>query len=223
MITYLDHLDRELLLAVNGLHTSYLDQAMWLTSSRLSWVLILIAFLLTLRNKGWRQAAVAIAAVALTVLLADQVASGLIKHAVERLRPTHEPELAGMVHLVKGYTGGRFGFVSSHAANSFGVAMVVGLTMRSRRALWALMAWAAVQCYSRMYMGVHYPGDIVGGMVVGLLAGWLVYKLWHYAQRRWMHTGGHVFAEADGTLIAQAVTETIIVIAIMALCMPSVL
>ena len=223
MITYLDHLDRELLLALNGLHTNYLDQAMWLISSRLSWVLILIAFVLALRNKGWRQAAVTIAAVVLTILIADQVASGLIKHAVERLRPSHEPALAGMVHLVKGYAGGRFGFVSSHAANSFGVAMVIGLTMRSHRALWALMAWAVVQCYSRMYMGVHYPGDIVGGMVVGLLAGWLVYKLWMYAQRRWMHTDGRVFSEADGTLIAQAVVVTIIVIAIMALCMLSML
>ncbi|MBQ7691480.1 MAG: phosphatase PAP2 family protein [Muribaculaceae bacterium] len=221
MITYLTSLDQQVLLAINGLHTAYLDQAMWLVSSRLSWLLILLAFLCTLRGKGWRHAALAILAIALTVLVADQVSSGLIKHLVERPRPTHEPALAGLVHTVNGYTGGPYGFVSSHAANAFGVALIIGLMMRSRTALWALVAWALLQCYSRVYLGVHYVGDILGGAIVGLLAAWLVGWLWGKAHRHWpQKVSTYNFTPNDGRLIAHAVAVTTISIAILAALLP---
>ena len=216
MLTYLDTIDQQILLAINGFHAAYFDQAMWLVSNRLSWLLILLAFLWALRSKGWRHAAVAIAAIALTVLIADQVSSGLIKHAVERLRPTHQPALAGMVHIVNGYTGGKYGFVSSHAANAFGVALIIGLLMRSQPALWALMGWAVLQCYSRMYLGVHYLGDIIGGMVVGLLAAWLVYGLLTMASKRWPTKVSVNFSANDGRTMAHAVAVTVVFIAIFA-------
>ena len=212
MLQYLDTLDQQLFLQLNGLHVGYFDMFMFSVSSRLSWLLILVAVLLTLRNKGWKQAVVTLLAVALTVLIADQVASGLIKHAVERLRPSHNPALSSVIHVV-GNGGGLYGFVSSHAANSFGVALVVGLMMRSRQALLALMAWAVLQCYSRIYIGVHYPGDILGGTIVGLLAAWLVYAVWSMVQRRYLHTDGQVFAAQDGRLVAVSVIITVVVIA----------
>lgn len=214
MIEYLDTIDQQLFLQLNGVHASYFDTFMYNVSSRLAWLLILVAFLISLRNKGWRQACVAILAVALTVLIADQVASGIIKHAVERLRPSHNPALASAIHVV-GNGGGLYGFVSSHAANSFGVAIVLGLMMRSRPVMVSLMAWAVLQCYSRIYIGVHYPGDILGGTIVGLLAGWLVYSLWMVVQRRYFHTDGQVFAVADGRLVTVSVLITIVTIAIL--------
>ncbi|MBR6284982.1 MAG: phosphatase PAP2 family protein [Muribaculaceae bacterium] len=218
MLTYLDSLDQQLLLTLNGFHNAYFDMVMWLVSSRLSWLLILLVFLSVLRDKGWRSAALAILAVALTVLLADQVSSGLIKHLVERPRPTHEPALGGLVHIVNGYTGGAYGFVSSHAANAFGVALIIGLMMRSRAALWAMMVWAALQCYSRIYLGVHYPGDILGGMVVGLLAAAFIHWLWNKAQQRWpQQVSAPAFTPSNGLQIASAVAVTIIIIAAVSL------
>ena len=150
---------------------------MWCITSKLSWMLILVALLVTLR-RDWRQLLFVVAAILFTILISDQISSGLIKHTVERLRPSHNPDLASTLHLVNGYTGGLYGFTSSHAANSFSVAMVVSLMYRYRRVMAALMFYAILQCYSRMYLGVHYPGDIIGGTIIGLLVGWLCYRLW---------------------------------------------
>lgn len=213
---YLNTIDQNVLLAINGWHSTYFDQLMWCISSRLSWSLILVAVLVALR-RDWRQAILVLGAVILTVAVADQVSSGLIKHLVARLRPTHDPNLASVVHLVNGYRGGQYGFVSSHAANSFGVALLMGLIMRHRRVLVAMMLWAAVQCYSRMYLGVHFPGDIIGGVIVGLLTGWLVYHLWNYASRRWLPSHDMVFSKGDAMLIASSVYLTLAVILLMAL------
>ncbi|MGN1239605.1 MAG: phosphatase PAP2 family protein, partial [Paludibacteraceae bacterium] len=112
---------------------------------------------------------------AVAVGLSDFVSSGLIKPWVCRLRPTHEPALAGMVHLVNGYTGGLYGFVSSHAANTMACALLFSLLYRNRYATVGLMLWVALNCYSRMYLGVHYPGDIIGGLLVGAVLATLTY------------------------------------------------
>ena len=178
--------------------------------------MILMLLLMIYKKKGWRKMLALLLAVGVVILIADQVSSGLIKHAVERLRPTHQPALAGMVHIVNGYTGGKYGFVSSHAANAFGVALIIGLLMRSQPALWALMGWAVLQCYSRMYLGVHYLGDIIGGMVVGLLAAWLAYGLLTMASKRWPTKVSVNFSANDGRTVAHAVAVTVVFIAIFA-------
>ena len=205
MIEYLDAIDQSVFLAINGSHIGYFDWVMWCVSSRLSWTLILVAFLLALRNKGWKHALLIIMAVALAILVADQISSGFIKHAVERLRPSHNPSLENTIHIVKGYRGGMYGFVSSHAANSFAVSLLLGLVTVRKRVLFAMMAWAVLQCYSRVYLGVHYPGDILGGAVVGLLSGWLVYRLWLVAERRLLRGDGVLLSERDATWLAHSV------------------
>lgn len=182
------YIDRQLFLALNSHYNAYFDEVMWLVSSRLSWVLIALVFLYVLRDKGWRQALLAIFAVVLTVLIADQVSASVIKGLVGRPRPTHEPLLAGMVHTVNGYIGGSFGFVSSHATNSFGVALIAGLIMRSRPVFWTMMGWAALQSYSRIYLGVHYPGDALGGVALGFAAAAVVYGL--------IRLGGYFFRDS---------------------------
>ena len=147
----------------------------------------------------------------LALLVADQVSSGLIKQIVERLRPTHDPSMESMLHVVNGYRGGMYGFVSSHAANSIAVATLFSLIMRHRLVAVSLFTWAVLQCYSRMYMGVHYPGDILGGIVVGLLAGWLVWGLMRWLQRRYRLHEGH-YTHTDAKLLAFSVTVTVVLL-----------
>lgn len=160
MIEFLNDIDAQAFGAINMCHGAYADNFMWLVSNRLAWGLMGLTFVLLLARKGWRCALLTLAAVALAVLVADQVSSSLIKHAVERLRPSHDPSLADTVHIVRQYRGGLYGFVSSHAANSVAVGLLLGLMLRDRVVLTIMMCWALLQCYSRVYLGVHYPGDI---------------------------------------------------------------
>jgi len=216
MIEYLIDIDQQALIAINSWHAPYFDQLMWLITSKLSWALILVAVLVALRRDR-KQALLVIATLVLTILISDQISSGLIKHTVERLRPSHNPDIASTLHLVNGYTGGMFGFTSSHAANSFSVALVLSLISRYRRVMVALMSWAVLQCYSRMYLGVHYPGDIIGGTVVGLLVGWMVYRLWFWTEHRWMHCYDPIFTRSDATMVASSVYVTIAFLAILSI------
>ena len=121
------------------------------------------------------------------IVLCDQLSSGLIKPLVERLRPSHEPALNGLVHLVNGYTGGRFGFVSSHAANSFGFAMFSALVFRYKPYSFVIFVWALFNSYSRIYLGVHYPLDVICGAALGVFLALLVYILSNYIRK--IYTG----------------------------------
>jgi undecaprenyl-diphosphatase len=176
LITLLTELDRDLFLLLNGLHTEWLDPVMfWLTKT---WVwLPLYAFLLfqVIKNYG-KQSWVPLLGIAIVLVLADRITSGVMKPHFERLRPSHEPALQGLVHLVNNYRGGKYGFVSSHAANTFGTAVFFFLLFR-KKYTWVswLFVWAAVMTYTRIYLGVHYPGDIIAGGALGALFGWTGY------------------------------------------------
>jgi undecaprenyl-diphosphatase len=143
---------------------------MFAISAKLTWVPLYIAALYVVIKKWKRESVWVILALVLCIVIADQVSSGFIKHAVQRLRPSHAEDLKGMVHLVKGYGGGMYGFVSSHAANSFGFALLSSILFKNRKYTFVIFGWAALLSYSRVYLGVHYPGDIFGGMIVGVLA-----------------------------------------------------
>lgn len=135
---------------------------------------VLIAFFIIKNYK--RQGIFILVFVGVVILVCDQTASHLIKHAVQRLRPSHEPALAGLVHLGKAGPGGLYGFVSSHAANAFGLATFLALTLndRFRYLKYWLFVWAILGSYSRIYNGVHYPGDVVVAAAVGMIFGWAV-------------------------------------------------
>ena len=216
MIDYLMDIDDDALLAVNGMHDVFQDAFWWLVTAKWSSALLLLALLWILLHQNRRHALLVLAMLVLSVILADQVSSGLIKHLVERLRPTHDPSLESMVHVINGYRGGLYGFVSSHAANSCALAMLVSLVMRQRLVTISLFTWTLLQCYSRMYLGVHYPGDIIGGLVVGLLAGWLVWIIMRWVERRWRLPQGH-YTRPDAIVMAASISVTVIGLLIAAL------
>lgn len=181
------NIDAQILLWINGHHPDWLDEVMW-TASQAStwwWLYIVLIILMIQKYRAWKPVLLVVAGIALAVGLSDFTCSGIIKPWVCRLRPTHEPALEGMLHIVKGYTGGLYGFCSSHAANTMSCALLFSLLYKDSRATVALMAWVALNCYSRMYLGVHYPSDIIVGLLIGAL--WAVPVYW--ALSHWLHVG----------------------------------
>ena len=209
MLDYLNDIDTEVLLAINGLHGTFQDAFWWLISAKWASLLLVLAFVWILLHQNRRHALLTLAMLVLAFVLADQISSGLIKHLVERLRPSQDPSLDNMIHIVNNYCGGKFGFVSSHAANSFAAATLIVLIMRHRLVTISLLTWAMLQCYSRVYLGVHYPGDILGGMVVGILVGCLVWCLMRWLQRRFNISSGH-YGRPDAVVMASSFAVTII-------------
>ena len=190
MLEQLLHIETEILLAINGWHAPWADTLMWIVSAKTTWIplyLLLIGLLVWRYRQPaptpikWLQkvpaCVVMIVVIALAVGAADFIASGILKDWVARPRPSRVPELEGVLHLVNGYKSGQYGFVSSHAANTMAVALLFSLIWRNKIATVGLMLWVAANCYSRMYLGVHYPTDILGGLIVGSLVAVVAYWL----------------------------------------------
>ena len=185
MLDWLLQIDDKLLLMLNGMHRPYLDSFMMLFTGRFVWVPMYAALLyVSIRNNRPARAACTVAAIVLAITLADQTCSHLLRPLVERLRPSNPANpVSVFVTVVNGYRGGLYGFPSCHAANSFALAMITALIVRSRRLSWFIFVWAAVNSYSRLYLGVHYPGDLMAGAVIGCCSGALCYALWRAVMR----------------------------------------
>ncbi|MBQ8442269.1 MAG: phosphatase PAP2 family protein [Bacteroides sp.] len=189
---YIDF-DQQLLLDINGSNSLFWDGFMWTATNMLTWMPLAVVLLYVIfKNNKVKEALLIIGMLALVILLTDQISSGFCKPFFARFRPTQDPELMYQIDIVNGYRGGMYGFVSSHAANTFGIAIFISLIVRSWSLGITLIVWACLNAYSRMYLGVHYPGDIFFGTLLGLSAGVLVYMLYNYLQKRLLITSRYI-------------------------------
>ncbi len=179
--------DQQLLLTLNGSDSAWLDQVMLYITKTGTWIpLILVLLYILLKNRPWREVLLFIVCLALVIFVADRVSSGFAKPFFHRFRPSHEPALEGLVDLVNDRRGGLYGFFSSHAANTFGALTFISLYFRRSPITWTLLCWACLSSYSRIYLGLHYPGDILCGALFGTLTGFCIYVLMLWYSARWL-------------------------------------
>jgi len=183
MLEELIRLDKELFLFLNGLGNPNWD-GFWmfatnkLTSIPIYFVLLVLAY----RQLGLRKTLVVLFTVAILILVTDQLAN-FFKYGVQRLRPCYDPDVSTIMRLVKNSCGGRFGYFSAHAANSFAVATFFTFLLKSKFRFIGLLLffWASIVAYSRVYIGVHFPLDVLTGAVIGSGMSWLFAKLYIFA------------------------------------------
>lgn len=185
-ILWLSDIDARLLLIVNGAHSPFFDSVMWCISGRWIWVpfYAVLAYLL-FRRMSWKRASICLVTIGLIILAADQTCATLIRPEIGRLRPANlNNPLSSFVHVVNGYRGGRYGFPSCHAANTFALAVFMSLVIRHKWFTVMMFSWAFIVSYSRMYLGVHYFGDLFCGATIGSLFAVLFYYLQNYLFKR---------------------------------------
>jgi len=183
----LSTIDSDLFLFFNGLHVDWMDRLMVIITEMWVWMPVyLLLIYWTIKQYGKRSWLVFLA-VCIVVLFSDQLSSHVCKPLVQRLRPCYNDDFTELIHLPNGLAGGKYGFVSSHAANTFSIATFLTAALKRYRP-WAaivLFLWALLSSYSRIYLGYHYPGDILCGAVLGALVGMVVWKAfqWTFQKR----------------------------------------
>ena len=169
----LNDLDHQLFLFLNGLHVGWLDPVMTFISSEMGWIPFYAVLLFLVFYKYRWKGLWVLLGVVVVITCSDQISAHVFKPLFHRLRPCYDPLIEGLVHLPKGKPGGHYGFISSHAANTFALASFIYMTMRQhyKKIGWLMFSWATLVSYSRIYMGVHFPGDIICGAAVGMMLG----------------------------------------------------
>jgi undecaprenyl-diphosphatase len=185
MIEQLKQWDEQMLVLLNSFHTPLLDPVMLLITRTDFWIPLYAGLIYLIFTKYRKEGWLVMAGVAITILVADQTTSSIMKPFFQRLRPSQEPGLRDIIHIVNDYRGGLYGFASSHAANTTGIALFCFLLFR-RTYKWIglIFIWTIIMTYSRIYLGVHYPGDILVGAIVGIMSGVAGYRFYLWLKSR---------------------------------------
>lgn len=216
--------ERELFFMLNGSDSIFWDHFMWLYSGKVVWLPLGFFILIVLTYKiNWRESIMVLLAIVLVVTLCDQFSSHIFKPLFMRFRPTHHPEFMAQVETVFGYRGGKYGFISSHAANAFGFAMYMTLLFRHKPLFTCtIFFWAIVTAYTRIYLGVHFISDIIPGMLLGIFIGYVVYVIYERTRKWILGRGGveviptsEIYSLTRQRLIVGGIVVTIIVITIL--------
>ena len=189
LFDWLVNIDHELFTFLNGLNSSWMDFIQFWISDKYIWIPFYILLLVGVICHYRRKSILIVVMVAALVTLSDQ-SSQVFKYGVGRYRPCrgesmHQPK----PHLVKNHCGGKYSFYSAHASNSFAIALFLGflLTPVVKRSKSILIFWAAIVAYSRIYLGVHYPSDILVGTFFGITYGWLFWKLFQFIEIKYLN------------------------------------
>jgi len=183
--------ERNLFFFLNGSDSPLWDSFFYFYSYKWTWIPLYLCFLFVFiyRKRGmeikndWKEIVWTIVALILVVTLCDQIASGIFKPLFQRFRPTHHPDFQELVKTVYGMREGKYGFASSHAANIFGLATFTALLFRNQLFTFTLFSFALITGYSRIYLGVHFISDVVVGALIGILVGYVVYRIYRWKVR----------------------------------------
>lgn len=178
-------IDKQVMLALNGSDSLYLDGVMKLYTSTVIWIpMALVLLFVVLKNNSLRGGILTVLTIVLTIVATDQISSHLVKPFIGRLRPSYDPMFMHLVDSFNSYYSGGKSFTSSHACNSFGIFAIVSLVVRNRALSLSLLLWAIINAFSRIYLGVHFPGDILCGALLGLAIGGIMYLLYRFIQKK---------------------------------------
>ena len=186
MLDQLIQYDTELFLFLNNLGTQTWDGFWMAYTTKVNWVpLYAVLLYLIYKNLNKKVFILTILVIVLMITFTDQI-TNLFKHGFQRLRPCHNEDINGLMRLVKSSCGGKYGYFSGHASNSMAVAVFSGLLLRNKYKylVFILLFWAALMAYSRIYIGVHFPLDVVSGMLFGAISGYIFYRLVTYLKHK---------------------------------------
>jgi undecaprenyl-diphosphatase len=178
LIEFLKHIDQQLFIFLNGIHNSFFDTIVWWYSNKYFWFPFYAFLIFFLIKRDKKKGTLAVLALIILVTLSDQGSVHLFKNVFQRYRPCHNIDLQSIVHIVNNKCGGKFGFVSSHASNAFAMAVFTLLYFKNKKYTWIILVWATLMAYSRIYLGVHYPADVVCGGLFGGILGYFVFYIY---------------------------------------------
>jgi undecaprenyl-diphosphatase len=182
MIEILENIDRQLFLFLNGLNAPVIDNLMWHISAHWFWIPIILLFFYYSIKDYKARAWLPILVLVLCFTFTDQ-ASNFFKHFFQRYRPSHNIEIEGLIHHIREYKGGLYGFFSGHTSNSFGLMVLTSRIVARKNYTIIVIIWAVIVSYSRIYLGVHYPSDIFVGAVWGIASGFLFYYIFYLLKK----------------------------------------